>query len=134
MAVATFPHSNIPAADQAVRPGPALRRPACSDAARIHQLVAACKPLDLNSTYAYLLLCHHHADTCVLAEEGGRIVGFVSAYRPPGREGEIFIWQVAVAAGQRGRGLGRRMLTQLLARPGPRQRLRTCAGTSGWTG
>lgn len=92
-------------------------RPSVADGAAIHRLIAACAPLDLNSLYAYLLLCEHHAETCVLAETGGRSVGFISAYRIPGREDTIFVWQVAVDASVRGAGHATTMLRELLARP-----------------
>lgn len=92
--------------------------PRVRDGAAIHALVAGCPPLDLNSVYAYLLLCEHFALTCVHAAVGGRTVGFVSGYRPPQREDVVFVWQVAVAAEQRGRGLAGAMLRELLARPG----------------
>lgn len=94
--------------------------PRVRDGADIHRLVAGCAPLDLNSTYAYLLLCRDFADTCVRAERAGRTVGFVSAYRPPARGDVIFVWQVAVAGELRGQGLAGRMLRELLKRPGAR--------------
>jgi L-2,4-diaminobutyric acid acetyltransferase len=91
--------------------------PTVRDGEGVHALVAACQPLDLNSTYAYLLLCAHFAQSCVIARQEGRPVGFVSAYRPPQRYDTVFVWQVAVAASARGQGLARRMLRELLARP-----------------
>jgi L-2,4-diaminobutyric acid acetyltransferase len=94
-----------------------ISRPEVSQGADIHRLVARCKPLDLNSRYAYLLLCEHFAETCVLAESGGQVVGFVSAYKPPERADTIFVWQVAVDAGMRGKGLAATMLEELLRRP-----------------
>lgn len=96
---------------------PWLRPPDPGDGAVIHQLISNCPPLDLNSCYAYLLQGLHFADTCVLAEAGGQPCGYISAYIPPGRPDTLFVWQVAVAASQRGRGLARRMLHHLLARP-----------------
>lgn len=95
----------------------AIAAPRVRDGAAIHRLVAESKPLDLNSTYAYLLLCQHFSDTCVHAELEGRIVGFVSAYRPPGQADVVFVWQVAVSAELRGQGVARRMLHALLSRP-----------------
>lgn len=91
-------------------------RPEPSDAAGIRSLVERCKPLDPNSTYAYLLLCHHFGATCMLAKAGRRIVGFVSAYCPPGDPRVLFIWQVAVDPEARGAGLGTEMMQRLLAR------------------
>jgi len=95
----------------------AIASPRVHDGADIHRLVADCGPLDLNSTYAYLLLCRHFRATCVRAEHEGRTVGFVSAYRPPEVGEVIFVWQVAVSAEMRGQGLARRMLRELLSRP-----------------
>jgi L-2,4-diaminobutyric acid acetyltransferase len=94
--------------------------PRVRDGADIHRLVTECGPLDLNSTYAYLLLCRHFPGTCVRAEHAERTVGFVSAYRPPDRDDVIFVWQVAVSGALRGQGLAGRMLRELLARPAMR--------------
>ena len=91
--------------------------PRVSDGAAIRRLIDACKPLDVNSLYAYLLLCEHHAGTCVVARRDEHIVGFVSAYRIPQREDTLFVWQVAVDASTRGTGLAKAMLRDLLARP-----------------
>lgn len=99
-----------------MRCGVVFDMPAIVDGAEIHRLVGNCKPLDLNSTYAYLLLCEHFADTCVRAEQGGETVGFISAYRPPRRPDVLFVWQVATAPRMRGRGLAKAMLHELLRR------------------
>jgi L-2,4-diaminobutyric acid acetyltransferase len=95
-----------------------LREPGISDGAAIYRLVRACPSLDLNSCYAYLLLCTHHSGTCVVAEDSRGVAGFVSAYRRPDANDVVFVWQVAVAPVARGQGLALRMLEHLLARPG----------------
>lgn len=97
-----------------------LRRPRGVDGRAVHALIAACAPLDRNSLYLNLLQCTHFAETCVVAEAAGapgRLAGFVSGYLLPARPRALFVWQVAVAAEARGRGLARRMLLELLARP-----------------
>lgn len=91
-----------------------LRQPTRRDGAALHDLVAACPPLDLNSRYAYLLLCEHQAATSVIAESDGTIVGAITAYIPPEQRDTLFVWQVAVAAQMRGQKLGTRMLQHLL--------------------
>ena len=103
-----------------IQQSPRLRAPGIQDGPAIHALVRACPPLDLNSLYGYLLLCLHHSGTCVVAESAQGIVGFVSAYLPPGKPDTLFVWQVAVARHCRGQGLGRRMLQHLLQRPAVR--------------
>ncbi len=94
-----------------------LRAPGISDGAALHRLVRDSPPLDLNSPYAYLLLCAHHARTCVLAESAAGIAGMVSAYRPPATPEVVFVWQDAVAPAARGQNLALRMLEHLLAQP-----------------
>lgn len=101
-----------------------LRQPQQCDGAALHRLVAACPPLDLNSRYAYLLLCRHHAQTSVVAEADGMLVGAVTSYIPPAQPDTLFVWQVAVAPQQRGQGLGRRMLRHLLQRCVAQRQLR----------
>lgn len=64
-----------------------------------------------------MLLCAHHASTCVVAEAGGALSGWTSAYRLPQQPDTVFVWQLAVAPSARGHGLALRMLEHLLARP-----------------
>ncbi len=101
-----------------------LRQPERRDGAALHELVASCPPLDLNSRYAYLLLCHHHANTSVVADLGGAIVGAITAYVPPGQPDTLFVWQVAVSPQMRGQGLGARMLDHLKLRGLDQRQLR----------
>ncbi len=93
-----------------------LRKPQVKDAAKIHALINACKPLDLNSVYSYLLLSQHFADTCVVAEESGEILAFLSGYRLPSDPEVFFVWQVAVSSRIRGCGVGKRLLCEVLQR------------------
>lgn len=80
------------------------------------ELVRGSESLDLNSAYAYLLAFRHHSATSVVADDGGTVVGFVLAYRPPQQPDTVFVWQVGVAGSHRGQGLGRRLLHGVLAR------------------
>lgn len=95
---------------------PTLRIPTAEDGTAIWELVRACKPLDENSIYCNLLQCDHFADTCVLAEIDGEVVGWVSGYILPGEPDTLFVWQVAVGEKARGYGLGVTMLREILSR------------------
>jgi len=96
-----------------------IRAPRIADGRAVHTLIAACAPLDTNSLYLNLLQCTHFAGTCVLAEgtDQRSPVGFISGYLLPHRPATLFVWQVAIAASARGRGLASRMLLELLDRP-----------------
>lgn len=93
-----------------------LRKPRRDDGAAIWSLIRACAPLDENSMYCNLIQCDHFAETCIVAEMDGEVVGWVSGYIVPNDPQTLFIWQVAVSETARGQGLGRRMLNGLLAR------------------
>jgi len=90
------------------------RRPTLEDGLRIHQLIAESPPLDLNSSYLYFLQSSHFADTCVLAESNGEILGFVSGYIRPDQPDELFVWQMVVASAGRGQGIAKGLVRQLI--------------------
>lgn len=94
-----------------------FRHPTTADGTAIWELVRATGVLDVNSCYAYLVLCEHFADTCLVAERGGELVGFVTAYQPPGQQDTIFVWQIGVAESARKQGVAAQLLQQLLALP-----------------
>jgi L-2,4-diaminobutyric acid acetyltransferase len=94
-----------------------VREPRIEDAERMWRLVRDSGTLDLNSGYAYLLLCRHFRNTCLLAEDDdGAIAGFVVGYRPPDAEDTMFVWQIGVSTRHRRRGVGRTLLLALLDR------------------
>ncbi|MDT8447364.1 MAG: diaminobutyrate acetyltransferase [bacterium] len=94
-----------------------FRNPRLSDGLAVYQLIQASPPLDLNSAYAYHLICHDFAQSSLIAEREGTLVGFISGYRRPQAPQTLFIWQVAVAPSQRGQGLASQMLDQLIDQP-----------------
>ena len=95
-----------------------LRQPIKEDGLKVWNLVRESPPLDLNSIYNYYLLCSHFAATSVVGEDGsGRIVSFLSAYLRPDASDTLFVWQVVVDKQARGKGVARRMIDTLLARP-----------------
>lgn len=107
-----------------------IRKVCLSDAATIWRLVGRSESLDLNSPYAYLLLCRHHAETSLVAQHQGRVIGFVTAWRPPPSPDVVFVWQIGVEDRYRGHGLGQRLLCDLLDRC-PDARFLECTVTPG---
>ena len=104
-----------------------LRKPVDADGSAVWALIHECQPLDRNSMYCNLLQCDHFADTCVLAERGDDVVGWISAYLVPDDPETLFVWQVAVSERARGQGLAQKMLKELLSRDvcGDVQQLKT---------
>lgn len=103
---------NKPSAD------PIIRQPTVDDGGAIWRVVKESDVLDLNSSYLYLLLTKDFADTCVVAEIDGELVGFVTGYRPPARREVLFLWQVGILPSMQGRGLGKQLVTRFLDSPG----------------
>lgn len=93
-----------------------LRAPDASDGAKVRRLIAASGALDENSLYCNLLQCSHFAQTCVLAEAGDEMFGWMSAYIPPQTPDRLFIWQICVDPAARGTGLAQRMIQNVLDR------------------
>lgn len=97
-------------------------QPTPEDGLAIHELIQQCPPLDLNSSYCYMLCCTLWAETsiCVWQPEGNypkaKLVGFISALVRPNQDNTLFVWQVAVADIARGQRLAQQMLTALLQR------------------
>lgn len=107
--------------DISVRPAGAavqFRSPRAEDGPAVTALIAGCPPLDPNSAYCNLLQCTHFAESCVIAERGGEVAGWISGYRLPRQPDHYFLWQVAVSPSAQGDGLGGRMLDALFLRPG----------------
>lgn len=99
---------------------PIIRQPDVDDGAGIWRVAKESSALDINSGYLYLLLTKDFADTCVVAEISGKIVGFVVGYRPPTRREVVFLWQVGILPSMQGRGLGKRLVLSFLHSPGAR--------------
>ena len=94
-----------------------FRQPTAEDGYPLNKLVENSPPLDPNSVYCNLLQCTHFADTSVAVEEDVQLVGFISAYIPPAKPDTVFVWQVVVDKSQRGRGLAKRMMQEIVRRP-----------------
>lgn len=92
-----------------------FRHPRVEDGDAIWKLVKHSPPLDLNSRYSYLILCKHFRETCVIGENDKGIVSFLSAYKPLEKSDVLFIWQVAVARHQQGKGVASAMIKYLLS-------------------
>lgn len=105
------------------KPAISFRKPTKRDGSDVWRLISDSKKLDENSMYCNLLQCDHFADTCIIAEMDGEIVGWISGYLPPDDEKTFFVWQVAVSEKARGRGIAKTMLRELMRR-------RVCANVS----
>ena len=100
--------------DQGIR----LRAPRPEEGAAIWTVARDTGSLDLNSSYLYMLLARDFADTCVVAEHDGALVGFASGYRRPRHPEVVFLWQVGIRPGLQGQGLGKRLVAAFLRQPG----------------
>lgn len=95
----------------------AFRNARPRDGAALWQLVRSTGTLEANSAYAYVLLATDFADTCLVAERGGEVVGAVIGLHPPRAPDTAFVWQIGLRPDCQGQGLGRQLLRQWLALP-----------------
>lgn len=93
-----------------------LRRPEVDDGAGMWRVARDSVRLDLNPPYAYLLWARDFADTSVVAEVDGEVLGFVSGFLRPDEPATLMVWQVAVSERLRGLGIAGRMLDHLVDR------------------
>jgi L-2,4-diaminobutyric acid acetyltransferase len=87
--------------------------PRLEDGRELWRIARDSKTLDVNSPYSYIMWCRDFAATSVVARSADGVCGFVTGFARPENPGTLFVWQVAVDAAQRGRGLAGRMLAHL---------------------
>ncbi|ULL16822.1 diaminobutyrate acetyltransferase [Paenibacillus sp. H1-7] len=107
-----------------------IRPPSIEDANAVWHLVKHIGTLDPNSSYLYLLLFRYFADTCLVAEKDGQIVGFVTSFVQPDDPSALFVWQIGVTSEERGQGIATRLLQSLLELPAVRKASRLEATVS----
>ncbi|AFS82209.1 diaminobutyrate acetyltransferase [Candidatus Nitrosopumilus sediminis] len=96
-----------------------FREPLVSDADSIWNLVNSNKPLDENSKYLYVLLCHQFSKTCVVAESDSKIIGFLSGFISPKNPDTLFVWQAAVDDEFRNKGIAKELVLKALSQTDP---------------
>jgi diaminobutyrate acetyltransferase len=85
-----------------------------SDAAGLHALAEGLPPLTVHTLYTYWSICRYAADTCLVAERDGAMVGMVTGFVCAARPITLFIWQLGVARDWRGSGLADRLLDRIV--------------------
>jgi len=83
-----------------------ITSPTKKNGVAITKLVERCPPLDLNSTYHYLIQSHYFSSSCSIAFDNDKLIAFVSGFINPSKNNVLFIWQVAIDEDCRGKGLG----------------------------
>lgn len=99
------------------RDGVAVRLGLQNDGALLWEIARDAGGIDLNSPYAYMMLCRNFPSTVAVAEVYGQPAGFVTAHRIPERPEVLFVWQIAVLKRFRGLGIAQRLLEGLVASP-----------------
>lgn len=92
-----------------------LTRPNKDDGKKMWQLVKALSPeLDMNSAYKYLILSEYFSNCCVVAKKDENVVGFITGFVSPEKRDTVFVWQIGIDKSERGKGLGSKLLMQLV--------------------
>ncbi|WP_079528370.1 diaminobutyrate acetyltransferase [Halobacillus hunanensis] len=92
-----------------------FEKPTVEDGSAMWELVNN-STLDQNSPYKYIMMCEYFAETCVVAKENDKLVGFVTAFIPPEQSDVVFVWQIGIDSSQRGKGVASKILNELVDR------------------
>ena len=89
-----------------------IRPPEAEDIPGIRAVVKACEPLIMTYIpYYYWINVRYFGDTCAVAVQDGKIVGWCCILAVPG--GRHFVHQLGVAPEARGRGLSQEIVSYL---------------------
>jgi L-2,4-diaminobutyric acid acetyltransferase len=91
-----------------------ITQPSKKYALGIHGLIKKSPPLDLNSSYLYLLQSFYFSNTCAVAILNEKVIGFVSGFINPKKQNSLFVWQVVIDEKFRGLGLGVELIEFIL--------------------
>tara|TARA_B100000795_G_C22697492_1_gene398212 strand:+ start:128 stop:634 length:507 start_codon:yes stop_codon:yes gene_type:complete len=91
-----------------------ITHPSKEDGISVAELIKRCPPLDLNSTYHYLIQSHYFSKTCSIAFDNKKVVAFVSGFINSSKNNSLFIWQVAIDENYRGKELGIELIEFIL--------------------
>ncbi|WP_374929020.1 diaminobutyrate acetyltransferase [Kytococcus sedentarius] len=95
-----------------------LRAATLDDGAAMWRIARDSQVLDLNTSYAYLIMARDFGAHSAVAEVDGEVVGYCMSYLRPQAPDTVFVWQIAVDSSQRGRGLAGRLLDQVVETTG----------------
>jgi len=90
-----------------------FRHPTIEDAGEMWR-IAKETSLDLNSSYSYLMMAELFSETCMVVEDGGEIVAFVTGFEFKKAPDTLFVWQIAVQPEYRKEKLAQKMLYHLI--------------------
>ena len=91
-----------------------IRKIRSTDAPAIQRLVSGAALLDDNSFYCYFLLATKFTDTCAVADDNGKLAGFITGFMPPETPETLFVWQLFVQPEYRGRGVAKNLIMSVL--------------------
>lgn len=81
-----------------------------NDYLSVYEFVSTCPPLEHYYEHFYKIILRYFGDTCFIAEENGRIVGFLLGFFSQKHKKTCFLWQIGVALSHRGKGISSLLL------------------------
>ncbi|MCE8027711.1 diaminobutyrate acetyltransferase [Halomonas daqingensis] len=93
-----------------------FKQPTIHDAKDMYHLACETTQLDRYPEYFYLLWCRDFQETSLIAKKDGDLIGFVIGYIRPDFPSTLLIWQQATQKSVINRGLGVRLLNDLICR------------------
>lgn len=114
-----------------------LRHPTREDAQAMLDVVLATNAenpkggLDIYALSSYERMAGPFSETSMIAEENGKVVGFITGFLLPGKDDpELFIWQIGVPPEHQGKGIGPSMQIRLAEQLNVQRILTTIEGVN----
>ena len=76
----------------------------------VHEFVTRCPGLEPYPLHLYRIVHRFFGDTCFVALDGDKLVGFAMGFFSQVHPGTFFLWEIGVSPSRQGQGLGTRLL------------------------
>lgn len=90
-----------------------IRKAVQEDFLKVHRFTAGCPPLENYPEHVYKIILRYFGNYCLIAEENGKIIGFVMGIVPQSFPGTFFLWDIGVAPSHQGKGIGGKLVRKI---------------------
>jgi diaminobutyrate acetyltransferase len=90
-----------------------IRKATQDDFLKIHKFTAECPPLENYPEHVYKIILRYFGDYCFIAEDNGKIIGFVMGIVPQSISHTYFLWDIGIDSSYQRQGIGTALLKEI---------------------